>query len=153
MTLEDQDIWIDLFESMGDRDVQISNKKTILRVVEDADFLGCTYGTYKIEIIKSCVDDKKTLLHEMIHLFESRAKYLNPIINEWLYRFLYRKLSSRISDLDDRILHHAYSNLSSNMENLNGLHGILFYLKSLDLDIRCDYSLGTICGYGRDEYV
>lgn len=33
-----------------------------------------------------------------------------------------------------------------------GNHDILFFLKSLDVDLRCGYTLGTVCGYGRTKF-
>lgn len=64
---------------------------------------------------------------------------------------LYNKLNPEIPDLDDKIAGRA--NILSGMDIYiqGGKHDILFFLKSLDLDLRCGYKLGTVCGYDRDR--
>jgi len=65
---------------------------------------------------------------------------------------LYKKLSSQIEDLDSRILAHANIHSGTDIAQRGGSHDILFLLKSFDLDLQCGYKLGTVCGYGRDDF-
>lgn len=104
-----------------------------------------------LSITKSHIHDKKVILHEMIHAYENILdNTCYSVLRENLLIALYRKLSTRIADLDQRVA--AHSELYSQMKVMNsgGKHDLLFFLKSLDLDIRCNYPLGTVCGYGRD---
>ena len=39
---------------------------------------------------------------------------------------------------------------ASGITNAGGSHDVLFFLKSLDLDLKLGFKLGTVCGYGRD---
>ncbi len=96
--------------------------------------------------------DKATILHEMIHAYENIIDSVKrPFIREIIFLHLYNKLKPEIADLDDKIAGHA--NVLSGMDIYmqGGNHDILFYLKSLDLDLRCGYKPGTVCGYDRDK--
>ena len=65
---------------------------------------------------------------------------------------LYDDLRKRVPDLRDRIIAHTHLISSEKVLLSGGEHDLLFFLKSIDLDLRCGYPLGTVCGYGRDEY-
>ena len=123
-----------------------------LYIVDNSDFSGCYYrNERKIEINKKYLTDKSVILHELIHFYEHQLKEEErPFIRELLVLELYNKLSTQIPDLRERIFKHCelYSYVKT-FEG-NGEHGILFFLKSLDLDIRCGFPLGTVCGYGRN---
>lgn len=73
-------------------------------------------------------------------------------LNLGLEEYYYRYYIESLDDLDDRIKAHAHVVSGANIFNLGGNHDVLFYLNSLDLDLRCDYKLGAICGYGREKY-
>ena len=55
-----------------------------------------------------------------------------------------------LGNSDDIIKSHSEFIHQSDMAVNSGEHGLLFLLKSLDLDIRFGFPLGTVCGYGRD---
>ena len=112
-------------------------------------------------------DDDVVLLHEMIHaflgLYNREEDFINPagdkvfvcvypFIRDALLLCLYNDLSKKIKDLDARILAHANIHNGVAIANEGGSHDILFFLKSLDLDLRCGYELGTVCGYDRDKF-
>lgn len=104
-----------------------------------------------IEISPEYLDDKAVILHEMIHAHE------NLINNEWLFYHdiillcLYNDLKGKITDLDAKILEHTHVIRGDSISMEGGSHDILFLLKGLDLDLRCGFELGTVCGYGRKE--
>lgn len=104
-----------------------------------------------ISITQSHVSDKSVILHEMIHAYEFILSQHEPILQEYLLLALYKKLLPSIPDLDKRLVEHSEIYGQHCVSSIGGNHGLLFYLKSLDLDIRCGYSLGTVCGYGRDS--
>ena len=104
----------------------------------------------KIEITQSYINAPEVILHEMIHAYEYILQNKQPVLYDMLFLRLYHKLQSLIPDLDERISDHAEIYGQSKLSHAGGYHGILFYLKSLDLDIRCGFQLGTVCGYGRD---
>jgi len=95
-------------------------------------------------------NDKSTILHEMIHAYISLVDYYAQFYHDILLLCLYNNLKGKISDLDNRILGHAHVWKCTEITKRGGSHDILFFLKSLDLDLRCGYKLGTVCGYGRD---
>jgi hypothetical protein len=101
--------------------------------------------------------DVSVIVHEMIHAFEEvllREKYLTYrlTLRDLLTFALYKKLKPQISDLDERILNHAHLLRQEDIIREGGSHGILFFLKSLDLDLQLDMKLGTVCSYGRDKF-
>ncbi len=107
----------------------------------------------KIVISSKYTEDKSALLHEMIHAHEH-------IVNEGTYMFLhdilvlclYNDLKAKIPDLDSRLIDHTHVIHGQRITWQGGQHDILFFLKSLDLDLRCGFKLGTVCGYGRDDF-
>jgi hypothetical protein len=99
--------------------------------------------------------DKTVILHEMIHGYECillQKGVFGQILRDTLTFCLYNSLKPKIKDLDIRVLDHSHVIRQQNLINDGGSHGILFFLKSLDLDIRLGLKPGTICGYGRDEF-
>lgn len=111
----------------------------------------CNGMEHLIEITQSHIKDKGIILHEMIHAYEYILQYKTPVLCELLLLRLYEKLKTLIPDLNERIASHSELYGQSKVTYYGGYHGILFFLKSLDLDIRCGYNLGTVCGYGRDS--
>ena len=103
-----------------------------------------------------CVDidslkNKEVILHEMIHLHEYVINELPLFYHDMLYWSLYSNLKDRIPELDGIITEHAHILNEHQLFSVGGLHDILFLLKSFDLDIRMNYPLGTVFGYGRSE--
>lgn len=108
---------------------------------DDETLCGNTILTEKMVEISNKYNDKDTLLHEMIHIYE---KILT------------------LNELDDFVLLKLYDELLPKVDNLKKLisldkhaafkeHSILFILKSLKLDLELGYKLGTIYAYGREE--
>ena len=128
-------------------------------VVDECENGHCYSGRYnledhKIEIVKEYINSKDVILHELIHFYEHQLEEEeNPLIRELLIVELYNKLSPQIPDLRKRLFDHC--ELYSYVETFKsgGQHGVLFFLKSLDLDIRCGFPFGTVCGYGRDKSI
>lgn len=141
-------------------------------IVDIADMLpegiaGQTDHTkYTVTIAPEHENDDIVLLHEMIHVYEGLYNYMGdppmyghygeiqpvvfPFIRDALLISLYNDLKCKIVDLDERILKHANIHSGVKIAVDGGNHDILFFLKSLDLDLRKDYQLGTVCGYGRE---
>jgi hypothetical protein len=94
------------------------------------------------------------ILHELIHVYEHALDMLPKFYHDILLLSLYNhmKQENGIEDIDDRILAHTHVMNGDRITRQGGNHDILFFLKSLDLDLRCGFKLGTVCGYGRDEY-
>lgn len=144
-----------IVENFEELYLDLSSSKWMYRflIVEDTpEFLGqCNSLERTISITQSHINDKKTILHEMIHAYENILDSVGySVLRENLLIALYRKLLPKISDLEQRIADHSELYSQTNVMNSGGKHDLLFFLKSLDLDIRCGYDLGTVCGYGRD---
>ena len=95
--------------------------------------------------------DGVVLLHEMIHHYEHSLRRLNPALCELLTVQLWDKLKERIGDLEERALRFLEIVEHNGLEASGGEHGLLFLLKSYDLDIRLGLPLGTVMGYGHAE--
>lgn len=85
--------------------------------------------------------NKITLLHEMIHAFESMLAEECETYKQFLIVILYRRLRTKIPDLAKLI------SIDCHREGL--VHSVFFMLKSLDLDLRLKKRLGTVYSYGR----
>lgn len=105
----------------------------------------------KILVNPKYVTNKDVILHEMIHAHEFILEQTNPLLKEILLLELYKDLKPKLAvdniNLDDLIFNHA--NIPHNTELLNegGTHDLLFFLKSIDLDLKCHNELFTIFGY------
>ena len=117
---------------------------------------GCINpADWRVTVIPQMVNDdegKPSILHEIIHMYEVVINELPRFYHDILLVCLYRNLREKVPDLDDRILSHTHVYVGNEITLLGGEHDILFFLKSIDLDLRCGYKLGTVCGYGRDQY-
>ena len=108
--------------------------------------------TNTITISSEYKTDKTIILHEMTHYYVFKLEQLWSCYAEWLLLRLYNKLSTEISDLDSRVMAHIERLHYDAEQNTHGAHGILFFLKSYELDIGCGYELGTVCGYERESF-
>ena len=141
-------------------------------IIDIPDELRCfsyTYFKTKVEPMKNnragyfnlneqllCVSreylkNDSVILHEMIHLHEYVLNTLPLFYHDTLIWTLYIDLRKKIKDLDEIISGHAHILSEQKLYSKGGLHDILFLLKSLDLDIKMGYSLGTVCGYEEKE--
>ena len=95
-------------------------------------------------------EDMNVILHEMIHAYEWELDLISllPFWETLLVR-LYDSLKGKTKNLDNLIMAYAdYENQYVFTTNHYGIHGILFFLKSLDLDLRLGWPIGTVMGYG-----
>lgn len=104
-----------------------------------------------IKINPKFINDKNTILHEMLHAHEHILSLMNPIIKETLVIELYNHLFPKFKDLDAIIYNHSNISHNSDLANTGGYHGLLFLLKSLDLDLRCRNAPFTIFGYNYNK--
>lgn len=144
-----------IVENFEELYLDISSSKWMYRFLITEDNLKFTGQCNSLErtlsITKSHIHDKKVILHEMIHVHENILdSTCYSVLRENLLIALYRKLLPQVIDLEQRIAAHSELCSQMNVLNTGGKHDLLFFLKSLDLDIRCGYKLGTVCGYGRD---
>jgi len=100
------------------------------------------YNDHRISVPPDVTDD--TILHEMIHAHIDMLKRSSlSFFSEYLIFALYKKLRRKIKDIDRRIWQQvSYCDFIQQAE----WHGLLFFLKSLDLDLRLEYPLGTVYG-------
>ena len=116
------------------------------------DIAVCEDESHVIVIDSKYTDDKIVILHEMIHayvgLFREGKPHMSLIgIAELLLVRLYANLQKKIPDLDKRIIDHQ-NMIDVEIFAQHGPHDLLFFLKSLDLDLRLGFPLGTVCGHG-----
>ena len=111
-----------------------------------------------ITISTKYLEDDSTLLHEMIHAYEDFLLrrdyfYTRLTLRDLLTHFLYRELSKKIKDLD--ILIHEFIHIRPYDDKTSGggFHSLLFFLKSIDLDLRLEKKLGTVFAYGLDLFI
>lgn len=110
-------------------------------------------NTKTLTVDPRAVDDDHVLLHELIHLAEDNLDRVpdSQIFRDAMFWNLYMKLVSQIGDLPNRI------NAFMSMDNLvrihedGGAHDLLFFLKSLDIDLRHGWPLYTTFGYDLSE--
>ena len=103
---------------------------------------------YSLSVSPRYLNDNSVILHEMIHLHEFVIDLHPLFFHDAIFWCLYRKLSKKIPDLDERIEAHGHILNSNTIGRQGGTHDILFLLKSFDLDLQMGYQLGTVFGYG-----
>ena len=92
-----------------------------------------------------------TLMHEMIHYYERTLDSINPSLKQYVLVHVWPYVAERIPDLEQRAQKHLEMTGHRELENAGGPHDLLFLVKSYELDIRNDYTLGTVFGYGLSE--
>lgn len=107
--------------------------------------------TQTIAVDPKHINNESVILHEMIHLHEYVIDNLPLFYHDAILYCLYRSLKKTIPGLDDLISAHGHILNSRDIANSGGCHDVLFFLKSLDLDIKKQYKLGTVFGYGYCE--
>lgn len=124
-----------------------------VRNLRDQETLGITFqNERKVVISRAHKNDLPVILHEMIHAHETILRQYAPFYHDILLLCLYRELENKIPNLYERIIHHTHELFGLEIMRNGGSHDMLFFLKSLDLDINMGYPLGTVCGYGRDGF-
>jgi len=114
----------------------------------------CNTRLMKITIDPEYAENSAVILHEMIHayidLFKKSKYAIIETLFECLLLRLYNDLKTKIPDLEKRIIEHTHTIGQEDFKG-KGSHGLLFFLKSLDLDLRLGLPLGRIYGYGREN--
>lgn len=122
----------------------------IFKVEPIDDINGCFSPLEQTIIISpESIEYDNVILHEMIHAYEFLLDEL-PVEHDVIYWTLYQDLKSKIHNIDD-IITKCVPLLIDEHKELEGYHDVLFLLKSLDLDIRMLYPLGTVFSYGFTE--
>ena len=137
-------------------------------IPEELDYYGIELYKFKVEPQEDCegmydhesktiyIDpnsfNDSTILHEMIHMVEMYIDDLPKFFHEILCLSFYKDISKKIPDIDDMLIGHAHIYKQFNLASSGGIHDILFYLKSLQLDLEMGYPLNTIMSYGYPEY-
>ena len=145
--------WVDDTTSLPDG-IEYFSYDSFTYHVKDLDD-GCTGqfdgSNFSLSVAPEYIDDDSVILHEMIHLHELVIDLQPQFFHDALLFCLYRDLSKKISDLDERIEAHGHILNSLAIAQEGGVHDILFLLKSFDLDLRKGYKLGTVFGYEMAE--
>jgi len=94
------------------------------------------------------IKDKAAILHEMIHVHEETLSDRRFTLHkDALFLCLYNKLKAKVDQLDDRIFKQLQFHDGAERALRCGPHGILFYLKALELDLRCGWEPETVLGF------
>lgn len=106
------------------------------------------------ENIKQLVDrnNNKVFLHTLYQILYYASEEQGNVTKEYFLLRLYNKLKPLIPEIDSLMTSHCDRLDYTSTFKKGGNHGLLFYLKSLDLDLRCKYPLGTVCGYHRVNF-
>ena len=92
-----------------------------------------------------------TILHEMIHVYENLLEETSMNRHGMVCWALYKDLRTKVQGLDDLIDEVVNKLMRECAYDKIGTHDILFLLKSMDLDIKMGYQLGTVFHYGGEE--
>ena len=87
------------------------------------------------EFIKDKDAGKPHILHEIIHIYEEVINMQFIYYHDILLFSLYDDLRKRVPDLRDRIIAHTHLISSEKVLLSGGEHDLLFFLKSIDLDL------------------
>lgn len=105
----------------------------------------------KIVVDQKQIKNKPTILHEMLHthefILEKRKPLLKEIVLLELYKDLKPKLRQKNIDIDTWIFNHANIPHNEDLADVGGEHDLLFFLKSIDLDLKCGFEPLTVFGY------
>ena len=93
--------------------------------------------------------NRNVILHEMIHAYDWTLDLCFPYpLRDVLIIRLFDELKNRIANLDKLLMTFChYPRQYRVINGREGEHGVLFFLKSLDLEIRLDLPIGTISGF------
>jgi hypothetical protein len=117
------------------------------------------YGQFSVKqglvFIHPNSNNLNTILHEMIHAYDWTLDRCYPYpLRDILIIRLYDKLKTRIIALDKLLMTFShYFNQFLILDGKEGEHGILFYLKCLDLEIRLNVPFGSISGFYSEKRI
>jgi len=149
---DDSGNWSESFEDLPDTGLFNFEMPFAFKIAALDGVAGiCNTESRTITIDPEYSDDQKVILHEMIHAYIGLFKGDQfSVFLECLLLRLYNMLKTKIPDLEDRIVNHAHTIRQEDFYD-HGSHGLLFFLKSLDLDLRLNLPLGSVCSYGREK--
>ena len=128
----------------------IENYYYRIKIIDTPKPIGrINYKDRVIEFSPQSSEMPDVIMHEMIHAYEDSLGEHPAYYRDILFLCLYKDLSSRIENLDSYILKFSSLVDLENIQMRGGRHSILFFLKSLDIDLRMKYEFGTTFGYGR----
>ena len=112
-------------------------------------YMACfNKANYSLKVDPRHIDDDYVILHEMIHMHEFVLEIYPTYYHDAIRYSLYHDLRSKIEDLDRRMERQGHIVMQEELAQFGGVHDLLFLLKSFDLDLRMNYPLGTVFGYG-----
>ena len=112
-------------------------------------YMACfNKANYSLKVDPRHIDDDYVILHEMIHMHEFVLEIYPTYYHDAILYSLYHDLRSKIEDLDRRMEYQGHIVKQEELTQFGGVHDLLFLLKSFDLDLRMNYPLGTVFGYG-----
>lgn len=149
----DSDEWQDDFMDLPEALEYVAPGNFIFRVAElEGGTLGCFEKLeYKFTIAPGYETNDSVILHEMIHMYQAVLDSLPSFYHDAVLWCLYKFLRDKVTDLDERIMAHGHILNEDSLLRIGGDHDILFLLKSFELDLRMEYPLGTVFGYGMAE--
>ena len=111
--------------------------------------------TYTLSIGKYYIEDERVWLHELIHLYEYNLESVpgSMVFRDAVIWHLYRKLRNSIPDLDEKIGMFMRMDYVCHIYHSGGSHDLLFFLKSLDIDLAKGWALYTTFGYDLKEFL
>ena len=109
-------------------------------------------GVPEIVISKNYIDDDTVIAHELIHLHETILEDSLPYACDIVFWALYQDLKTKIKNLDEIISRHLSLLNIRDINREGGKHDLLFFVKSLDLDLRLGKELGTVFDYGHKVF-
>lgn len=125
-----------------------------IKIDELEDYIAYTdISDRKIVVDKKHTKNKAAILHEMIHAHEYILTKQSPVLKEILLLELYKDLKTKLPKLDDWIYNHANIPHNTDLAKEGGEHDLLFFLKSLDLDLKCGFEYFTIFGYDYQKHL
>jgi hypothetical protein len=122
----------------------------IQRIAEGEHAEGVFHGLVGGITIDPKYNNQNVILHEMIHAYEwiidNAAHHIKFPFRDILVMRLYDKIKNIMQplDLDNQIMRFSRYNQKRRKSNM---HSVLFFLKSLDLEIRTENGLGDISGF------
>lgn len=130
--------------------ISISSYNFKIKKLRGGNIGRCNYKQRIIYIDPGFKTDKTVILHEMIHAYEMmllQKRDEGQMMRDILFYSLYKNLEPKVRGIDNLITAHIGIHNQLQMNEKGGNHDMLFYLKSLDLDLRLKLPLGTIGGY------
>lgn len=109
--------------------------------------------TQTLTIGKDYIGDERVWLHELIHLYEHNIESVpgSMVFRDAVIWHLYCKLRDSIADLDRMIGMYMQMDYVCHIYHLGGAHDLLFFLKSLDIDLAKGWALYTTFEYDARE--